>query len=58
MGEGREGAWGTPSLKLTCRQVRIERSDAAVPCKRAQELWSPEPGECVWQNTTRMQPLG
>lgn len=32
--------------------------DAAALCKRAQELWSPEPGECVWQNTARMQPLG
>lgn len=25
VGEGREGSWGTPSLKFTCRQVRIER---------------------------------
>lgn len=32
---------------------------AAAACESAQELCSPEPGdECIWQNTSRMQPLG
>lgn len=33
-------------------------SDAAASCKSAQELWPPELRECIWQNASRMQPLG
>lgn len=69
MGEGRKGVWGTPSRKLTFRQVRTERLVAMQPLRaralRSCGLLSPENAfgrtlqECnLWVKWLKLGPMG